>query len=161
METRFVRQMKLLREVQRISQGEMAARMVYAGWEYWRQTTVSRVEKRERTVRLAEAHDIAKILGLPLPEMLSMDEEAQNQSLEAAERRRDLEDWVGRLDESVASFTANLEEFRTALHRANTPQEGQKAPLARAAEEPDRVLRTQYRDDLTEVEVRDGINPEA
>jgi transcriptional regulator with XRE-family HTH domain len=162
MEEQFVRRMKVLREVQRISQGDMAARMVHAGWEYWRQTTVSRVEKFERNVRLAEAHDIAHILGLPLAEMLTLSDEVQNQSLGAAERRRELDDWIGRLDESIATFTAQLEQFRTTLHQEDTPQEGRKAPLARAGEESTRVLRIQYRDDdLTKAEVRDGINPEA
>lgn len=149
-ETQFVHHMKLLREMQRISQGDLAARMVNAGWEYWRQTTVSRVEKFERTVRLGEAHDIAKILGLPLAEMMTVSEEAQNQSLQAAERRRDLDDSVSRLSESMASFTAHLEQFRTILHRANTVEE-ESAPV-----------RIQYGgEELTEVEVRDGINPEA
>lgn len=143
-EEQFIRQMKLLREVQRISQVELAARMVNAGWDYWRQTTVSRVEKFERIVRLGEAHDIAKILGINLPEMLALDAEAQNQNIRAEVLRRDLEAGVGRLHESMASFTAHLEQFRTALHRANALQEGQM----------------DGEDDLREVEVRDGINPE-
>ncbi len=182
MEEQFVQQMKLLREVQRISQGDLASRMANAGWEYWRQTTVSRVEKFERTVRLAEAVDIAKILGLPLAGMLTVSEEVQNQNIGAAERRRDLDDWVGRLNESMASFMAQLEQFRTTLNQANAPDQDDAVRaaiqqivgtptgpdsfrMARAAQEaPEESarLRTQDADDdRTKEEARDGINPEA
>lgn len=131
MEEQFVQQMKLLRETQRISQGDLASRMVSAGWEYWRQTTVSRVEKFERTVRLAEAHDIAKILGLSLAGMLSLNEEVQGQNIDAAKRRRDLDDMVGRLNESTAAFMAQLEQFRTTLHhQTSSRQEELGAPVA-------------------------------
>ncbi|RAX44897.1 hypothetical protein DQ354_12335 [Arthrobacter sp. AQ5-06] len=121
-EEQFIQQMKLLREVQRISQVELAARMVNAGWDYWRQTTVSRVEKFERIVRLGEAHDIAQILGISLAGMLALDKEAQNQNIRAEVLRRDLDDWVGRLNGSVASFMEQLEQFQTTLNQAGNQQ---------------------------------------
>jgi transcriptional regulator with XRE-family HTH domain len=180
MEKQFVQQMKLLREVQRISQGELASRMVNAGWEYWRQTTVSRVEKFERTVRLAEAHDIAKILGMSPAGMLTVSEEVQNQNIGAAERRRDLDDWVGRLNGSMSTLMALLEEFRTTLREglvapvvaeasADLAPDQDDSPslaiqLGRAAEavaEDYARQRQQDDDDLTKAEARDAINPEA
>lgn len=69
LETNFAANMKKSRENLGLSQSEVAIRMQQAGWAGFRQATVSRVEKMERTVRLGEAYSIARILGLALWEM--------------------------------------------------------------------------------------------
>lgn len=152
-EEQFIRQMKLLREVQRISQVELAARMVNAGWDYWRQTTVSRVEKFERIVRLGEAQDIARILGISLAGMLASDRETHDQNIRAEVLRRELDDWVGRFNGNVASLMEQLEQFQTTLNQAGNQQ------LA-AADVVERIRPAADTGRSDRAEVRDGINPE-
>lgn len=69
-EANFIKNMQILREQQGISQGEFARRMQEEGWTSFHQTTVSRIEKGERPVRLGEARGIAKILGTITSQMI-------------------------------------------------------------------------------------------
>lgn len=62
--------MKRLREENGWSQGEMARRMTEAGWPGFHQTTISRMEKGERPVRLGEARAIAQIFGALVGQMI-------------------------------------------------------------------------------------------
>lgn len=80
------------------SQAEVASAMRNAGWK-WAQNTVSAIEAGERPLRLAEARDLAKILGMEsLSEMFHQDEytvlrswahktREAHQELQAASRR--------------------------------------------------------------------------
>lgn len=56
-----------------MSQGELARRIQHLGLTEFHQTTVSRIEKGTRPVRLGEAHAIAKALGTS-PEIMIRDE---------------------------------------------------------------------------------------
>lgn len=74
-ELNFIRNMKRVREVQGLSQGQFAARMTKEfGWEGFHQTTISRIEKGERPVRLGEAAGIAEALGVEVWQMLLPDD---------------------------------------------------------------------------------------
>lgn len=77
-EERFVASMKRLREENGWSQGEMARRMTDAGWPGFHQTTISRLEKGERPVRLGEARGIAQVLGTLVGQMILPTEEARS-----------------------------------------------------------------------------------
>ncbi len=69
-EANFIRSMKLIREKHGWSQGELARRMTEAGWEGFHQTTISRIEKGERPVRLSESSGIATALGALVNQMI-------------------------------------------------------------------------------------------
>ena len=66
-ERNFATNMRLRREELGWSQGELARQMQGAGWANFHQTTISRIEKHERPIRLSEAGAIAKVLQTPLP----------------------------------------------------------------------------------------------
>lgn len=74
-EDHFRRNMQKLREQYGWSQGELARRMQEAGWTSFHQTTVSRIEKGERPVRLGEARGIAKVLGTITSQMILPNDE--------------------------------------------------------------------------------------
>lgn len=67
----FAASMRLMREQRGWSQGELARRLTEAGLTGFHQTTVSRIEKMERPVRLGEARGIARTLGVDVEEMLA------------------------------------------------------------------------------------------
>ena len=60
---RFAASVKRLREEKGWSQGELAKRMAEVGFDGFHQTTISRIEKNDRPVRIGEARGLAKALG--------------------------------------------------------------------------------------------------
>lgn len=70
-EARFAATMKEAREELGWSQGALAKELVAAGLEGFHQTTVSRIEKLERPVRLAEALTIANVFHRDVQSMTS------------------------------------------------------------------------------------------
>lgn len=72
---RFAESMKTLREGKGWSQGEFAKRLKAAGLETFHQTTVSRVEKGERPVRIGEARIIAQALDTMVGVMIAPSQE--------------------------------------------------------------------------------------
>lgn len=58
----FIENLKLRREAKGWSQTDFARKMQEAGWSSYSQMTVSRTEKAERQIPVAEARSIAKIL---------------------------------------------------------------------------------------------------
>ncbi len=125
-EARFVAAMKRIREDLGISQGELAARLNAAGWEGFRQATVSRIEQGERTIRLAEAHAIAETLGLPFRRM--MDEAAQAQTSVYARRISEID----RLSEDFAQQIAAHRKKLNTLERMLTNYQAEKQQLEAA-----------------------------
>jgi transcriptional regulator with XRE-family HTH domain len=73
-EAHFVKNMQRLREQNGWSQGELARRVRELGFSGFHQTTISRIEKAERPVRLSEARGIADALGRPVEELLAIPE---------------------------------------------------------------------------------------
>ena len=70
---RFAERMQQIRERLGISQGALVGRLRDNGWTKVHQTTVSRIEKGERPVRLGEARAIAAALGVPLSRLVEPD----------------------------------------------------------------------------------------
>lgn len=103
-EANFIAAMKRIREEHGWSQGELARRMTDAGWEGFHQTTISRIEKGERPVRLAEAQGLAQVLGALLGQMILPSD--QSKSL------RDLELSVQRLNQAAHAITGAVQEFQ-------------------------------------------------
>jgi transcriptional regulator with XRE-family HTH domain len=60
---RFASNVRLLRERHGWSQGELAKRLQEAGHDQFHATTISRIEKGDRGVRLGEARAISRALG--------------------------------------------------------------------------------------------------
>lgn len=70
-EQTFAKNLQARRQARGWSQGELARQMNTAGWDNYSQMTVSRTEKSERPVRLAEAVDLALVLGTTLESLLA------------------------------------------------------------------------------------------
>lgn len=70
-EARFAASVQRLREQAGISQTALARQMSEAGWSGFHQTTISRIEKGVRPVRLGEARALARLLGSSVPTMYS------------------------------------------------------------------------------------------
>ncbi|WP_432457936.1 helix-turn-helix transcriptional regulator [Cellulomonas iranensis] len=113
-ESRFAMNLRALREALGINQSEFARRVTEAGLEGFHQTTVSRIEKGERPVRLGEAAIIAQVLGVPVDRMTGEGEDLaalarMRQRLAAAELARD------NLMTAVVSFDREIERLREAI----------------------------------------------
>ena len=67
----FSENVREAREALQWSQGELARRMRDLGWSNFHQTTVSRIEKNERPVRLSEAKAIARTLNTPVSVLMA------------------------------------------------------------------------------------------
>lgn len=65
----FAANMARLRTTFGISQAELVTRLQELGWKSVYQTTISRIEKGERPVRIGEARAIARALGVDLAQM--------------------------------------------------------------------------------------------
>ncbi len=75
-EARFADNLRRQREARGWSQGDLARRMQEAGWGNFHQTTVSRIEKGERPIRLGEAKALAEVFRLSLEVLLRPSREA-------------------------------------------------------------------------------------
>ncbi|MFC8037846.1 helix-turn-helix domain-containing protein [Paenarthrobacter sp. NPDC057355] len=76
-ENQFAENVQRLRELKGWSQGELARRMTEEGWEGFHQTTISRIEKGQRPVRLAEARGLARVLGNQVGMMIAPPAESE------------------------------------------------------------------------------------
>jgi transcriptional regulator with XRE-family HTH domain len=77
-EERFTANLRRLREAKGWSQNELATQMRRKGWGSFRQTTISRLEKGEQSVRIGEARALASLLGVTVDDMaLTASEEAE------------------------------------------------------------------------------------
>lgn len=85
----FAKNMTRLREAAGLSQAEMVQKLRDQGWKNVHPTTISRIEKGERPVRLSESARIAKVLEQDLTRMM------------AQPRRAGIEDEVDKHTERV------------------------------------------------------------
>lgn len=74
---RFATNMKTHRERLNWSQGELARQLQEAGWDQFHQTTISRIEKGERPVRIGESRAIATVLGTLVSVLIAPSEAGQ------------------------------------------------------------------------------------
>ena len=65
-ESRFAANMRAMREALGWNQSELARRLTEAGLEGFHQTTISRIEKGERPIRLGEATVAAQVFQVPV-----------------------------------------------------------------------------------------------
>lgn len=128
-EKQFGNAVRQLRESLGMSQGRMAMKMIEAGWVKFYQTTISRIEKNERPVRLGEALAMAEILGVSLDVLAGGDPSAAMASAagrhtlerEVRESRRALELLAGELSKietQLAAVATRHEAARNALNAA-------------------------------------------
>lgn len=100
---RFAASVKALREERGWSQGEFATRLRDAGLDSFHPTTVARIEKGERLVRLGEARVVADVLGTLVGVMVAPGREGlavqalQERVNDFTEARRALEAAAGAL----------------------------------------------------------------
>lgn len=109
-EERFAHNVRVMREAQGWNQSEMARRLTDAGLEGFHQTTVSRIEKGERPVKLGEATVIAGVFHTPV-ERLAGDIESVQQvgviraaQVHATQRREELEQAAERFELAVRAL---------------------------------------------------------
>lgn len=102
-EANFIAAVKRIREELGWSQGELAKRMADSGWDGFHQTTISRIEKGERPVRLGEARGLAKALGALVGQMLLPAEQGK--------RLRDLELSVMSAEKAASGIAASAQEL--------------------------------------------------
>lgn len=120
-EANFIKNMQILREQNGWSQGEFARRMQAEGWTSFHQTTVSRIEKGERPVRLGEARGIAKVLGTITSQMILPDtqflelRELELSLMEAKEIQKKFRGLVSDLDAQLSIVSYNLREVEEQL----------------------------------------------
>lgn len=101
-EEAFIRSMKRLREDRGWTQADLARKMTEYGWSGMYQTTISRIEKGERPVRIGEARGLATVFGVTVGMMI-----AQPESSKPVEA---LKNSVMKLDELKKRLVGDLEE---------------------------------------------------
>jgi transcriptional regulator with XRE-family HTH domain len=75
----FGANLRALREDNGISQPELARRMVERGWP-WHQSTVYRTESGRQPLKLGEAVDLARILGVTVDRLAGADPAAAEEA---------------------------------------------------------------------------------
>lgn len=117
-ERHFIANMKRIREELGLSQGELAKLMESGGWKGFHQTTISRIEKGERPVRLSEARGLSKALGALVGQMILPPKESKSlRDLELAVMRteqagKNIGYSVGELLDSQFVLKLELEKAR-------------------------------------------------
>ena len=117
--------MTRLREAAGLSQAEMVHKLREQGWKNVHPTTISRIEKGERPVKVGEAARIAAVLGQNLPRMLAPPERAWIEE-EVDKAIESVTNFYNRIGESVFLLTTyrevlrrKLAEFRAVVDREN------------------------------------------
>lgn len=116
-EAAFAENLKALRKAAGISQEEFARAMTRRGIK-WHQATVYKVEKGERQIQLGEADVAARVLNVPLQQMLSADTEAAVQRQRLRLRAWRLVDARLKLVDAVDDYDSARRELAAALDDA-------------------------------------------
>lgn len=117
---RFAQSVKRLREEKGWSQGELAKRMSKAGFDGFHQTTISRIEKGDRPVRIGEARGLARVLGTLVGIMIAPTEE-----------------W--KIIDTFAKEVLELKEAESAVGRAVVDYRHQRVMVEKAKEDLDKL----------------------
>jgi hypothetical protein len=91
------------------SQQELAAFMREQGWGKWSQSTVWSVEKGDRPLRLLEAVDLARFLGVRLEDL------TRNANQEVLHRGHEVERWLVALEKDLALLSQAQEALEAAI----------------------------------------------
>lgn len=116
-ETAFVENLKALRKAAGMSQEEFARVMTGRGVK-WHQATVYKVENGERQIQLGEADVAARILNVPLQQMLRANTEATVQLQRLRLRAWRLGDARLKLVDAVNDYESARRELAAALDDA-------------------------------------------
>lgn len=76
-EEAFIRSMKRLREERGWTQADLSRKMADIGWSGMYQTTISRMEKGERPVRIGEARGLARVFDVTVGMMIAQPESSK------------------------------------------------------------------------------------
>jgi transcriptional regulator with XRE-family HTH domain len=125
LDAHFSANMSRLREAAGLSQAELVQKLRESGWTNVHPTTISRIEKRERPVRLSEASRIADVLGQTLDRMLAPPDRAGvEEDLDKA--IEELTESYNHIVESVFGLTTDrnvlgrrIDVFRAVVDREN------------------------------------------
>lgn len=115
-ESNFAENVRLLRERAGISQTEFAKRLHEAGLTHFHQTTVSRLEKGERPIRLGEARVIASVLDERVNSLWSEPAETFH-GREIAQHIRDLDERKSQLRLVLMRWATARELLKQACER--------------------------------------------
>lgn len=127
-EIAFANNVQALRKAEDLTQSDLAGRMRSVGLSYANQTTVSRIESKDRAVRLAEAEALAHIFRRTIGAMTAPDgREALIATL--AERQRSARDELASLRNTVLAFQATQQSLGMELDRVLSEFDG-AGPLA-------------------------------
>lgn len=114
----FAEQVRVLREERRWSQEDLAKRMRDIGLDHVTQATVSRIENRQRPVRLMEADVLASIFERPIQAMMYPDSSsayfghAQRQFETARQRYIEFKLAAEAMVSAQANYAHNFEVIR-------------------------------------------------
>lgn len=118
LELRFRTAIHELRQDRKMSQGELARRMVSEGWESFNQATISRIEKGTRPVRIGEAQALARIVGTTLEELLTPTTEL-TLLREFFECLEDVERSIRVISHAASEWAQNVSELVEAVSRVD------------------------------------------
>lgn len=123
----LVRNVKGMRERLGLTQGDLAKRMNALGWANFHPTTVSRIEKGDRPVRVSEAHALAEALETDMGHMFDSDDLQMSVALAYRALRRIQESEVAVLTE-VASWLGAQIQARKYLESHDESQVADASP---------------------------------
>ncbi len=112
---RFRHNMRRIRDLRGLSQGELSRILVGMGWKVFHQTTVSRIEDGTRPVKLSEALAIARALEIEFDLLLSSSPDVEivesliNAITNVEDRQHNYGVWRGLLLESIEELEAVLD----------------------------------------------------
>lgn len=120
--------MTRLREANGMSQAELVQKLRTNGWTNVHPTTISRIEKGERPVRLSEATRIARILGQDVslmmrrPSQAGVADEAERYAALVCESYNQISEGVFTLLRRRFVFRNRLNELKEVAERENDPE---------------------------------------
>ncbi|BBX62797.1 hypothetical protein MSAS_19710 [Mycobacterium saskatchewanense] len=113
----FAENLRVLRDAAGMSQSQFARAMSDRGFN-WQQVTVYKVEKKHRQIQLGEAEAAARILNVPLQQMIRADSETAVQLQRIRLRAWRLRDARLKMVDAVDDYELVRTELRAAIDDA-------------------------------------------
>lgn len=124
---RFGARQREAREALHLSMSELARRMEGQGWKSYHAATVSRTEAGERTPRLDEAVDLARMLSTSVDYLAGI-ESAQ------AEKVREVQAATHKVEAAADAMRHAVVEFLTSRNESHLAKRGLAQPVDRGAD---------------------------